>query len=405
MLRLSSIAATLVLASLVALGPLATDMYLPALPAMARALNATPQDVQLTLSVYMIGIVFAQLVYGPLADRFGRKPLLLVGLLLFTLASLGCALARSIEAMIVLRFLQALGGSAGPVLARAAVRDVHGPLGAARILSYLGAAAALAPAMGPIGGGYLLVAFGWPSVFIFLTAYGLAATALLWFALPEPLPPNLRQSIHPRAIARNYGYLFRHRVYVGYTLTCAFTFAGLFAFLSGASFVLIGFFGVAEQHFGYYFTLAVGGYVVGTMFAGQLTRRLGINRLLLIGCVIATLGGTLMVVLALAQVYTVLAVMLPMMLYMVGVGIVLPQSLAGAIAPFPQMAGSASALLGVVQMSVAAAAGVAVGHLHSGAPLAMAATIALMGAAGLVSFVALVWTPGRVARVCEARDG
>lgn len=404
MLRLNSTAATLVLAAFVALGPLATDMYLPALPAMAAALNAAPADVQLTLSVYMVGLALAQLVYGPLADRFGRKPLLLVGLLLFTLASLACALTRSIEAMIVFRLLQALGGSAGPVLARAAVRDVHDPLEAARILSYLGTATALAPALAPIGGGYLLVTFGWPSVFVFLAAYGLAATALLWFALPESLSPALRQSIHPVAIARNYRFLLRHRDYVGYTLACAFTFAGLFAFLSGASFVLIEFLGVSPQHFGYYFILAVGGYVTGTLFAGRLSRRLGINRLLLIGGVIATLGGALMAALALAKVFAPLAVMLPMMLYMMGMGIVRPQSMAGAIGPFPQMAGAASALLGVVQMSVAAAAGVVVGQLHSGTPLAMATTIALMGAAGLVSFVGLVWFPGRAPQACRARE-
>ncbi|MCO6441636.1 MAG: multidrug effflux MFS transporter [Nitrococcus mobilis] len=404
MLQLHSTAATLVLASFVALGPLATDMYLPALPAMATALDATPAEVQLTLSVYMIALALAQLVYGPLADRFGRKPLLLVGLVLFTLASLACALARSIEAMIVFRFLQALGGSAGPVLGRAAVRDVHGPLEAARILSYLGAATALAPALAPIGGGYLLVALGWPSVFLFLAGYGLVATALLWLALPEPLAPELRQSIHPVSIARNYRLLLQHREFVGYMLACAFTFAGLFAFLSGAAFVLIEFLGVSAQHFGYYFTLAVGGYIMGTLLAGRLSRRLGINRLLLIGGAIASLGGALMAALALAKVFAALAVMLPMMLYMIGVGIVLPQSTAGAIGPFPQMAGSASALLGMVQMSVAAAAGVLVGHLHSGSPLAMAAIIALMGTAGLASFFGLVWLPARAPRGCGVRE-
>ncbi|EAR20508.1 multidrug effflux MFS transporter [Nitrococcus mobilis] len=404
MLRLRSTAATLALASFVALGPLATDMYLPALPAMATALNATPAQAQLTLSVYMIAIALAQLVYGPLSDRFGRKPPLLVGLVLFTLASLACALAQSIEAVIAFRFLQALGGSAGPVLGRAAVRDVHGPLEAARILSYLGAATALAPALAPIGGGYLLAAFGWPSVFIFLAAYGLAATALLWLALPEPLAPAQRQSIHLHSIVRNYRFLLRHREFVGYMLACAFTFAGLFAFLSGAAFVLIEFLGISAQHFGYYFTLAVGGYITGTLFAGRLSRRLGINRLLLIGGVIATLGGALMAALALAQIFTALAVMLPMMLYMIGVGIVLPQSTAGAIGPFPQIAGSASALLGMVQMSIAAAAGILVGHLHSGTPLAMAAIIALMGTAGLASFFGLVWLPGRALQECSVKE-
>ena len=400
MLRLRSNAATLLLASFVALGPLATDMYLPALPAMAKAFDASPAEAQLTLSVYIIAVALSQLVYGPLSDRFGRKPLLLVGLVLFTVASLACAHARSIEAMIVFRFLQALGGSAGPVLGRAAVRDVHGPLEAARVLSYLSAATALAPALAPIGGGYLLLVLGWPSVFVFLSVYGLAATALLWFALPESLGPALRQSIHPRAIGRNYRFLLQQREYLGYTLACAFTFAGFVAFLSAAAFVLIEFMGVGAQHFGYYFTLGVLGYISGTLLAGRLSRRLGINRLLLIGSVVTTFGGALMVVLSLAQVFTTLAVMLPMTLYMMGLGIVLPQATAGAIAPYPRIVGSASALLGLVQMSMAAAAGVIVGHLHSGTSLGMATLIALMGAAGLASFIGLVWLPGRAPRGC-----
>ncbi len=396
MLQPKSTATTLLLAALVAVGPLATDMYLPALPAIGRALNADTDQVQLTLSIYMLGFALSQLIYGPLADRFGRKPVILVGLVLFVLATVGCALATSIEAMIVLRFLQALGGCAGPVLGRAAVRDIHGPREAARVLSHLATAMALAPALAPIAGGYLLVAAGWPSLFAVLAVYAVAITVLVAIALPEPLPANNRQPIRPGVILTNYTALLRSRTFVGYTLACGFVFGGLFAFLSGSSFVLIEFLGVPEQRYGLYFMLVVFGYMSGTIFAGQLSRRWGVNRLMLCGSLIACAAGIGMAVLSAANVYHVAAVIGPHMLFMMSVGIVMPQAMAGAIGPFPSMAGSASALLGFIQMAVAAGAGALVGILHDGTSHAMAFIIGLMGIGTLASFLLVARPAGQV---------
>ncbi|MGD8710065.1 MAG: multidrug effflux MFS transporter [Ectothiorhodospiraceae bacterium] len=408
MLRLASWQATLVLAALVAMGPLATDLYLPALPAIARDLGAGADQVQLTLSVYLIGFAVAQLVYGPVADRFGRKPVLFFGISLFILASIGCAYTESIEAMIALRFLQALGGCAGPVLGRAAVRDIHTPLEAARVLSYLGTAMALAPAVAPTIGGFLLVAFGWPSAFVAMAIYAIIIGAILIIAIPEPLAPELRQSIHPFAILRNYSILLRSREFLGYTLTNAAVFAGLFAFLSGSSFVLIEFLGVPEAQFGFYFALIPVSYMTGTLIAGRLSRELGVNRLLVAGTSCTAGGGLLIAALAVAHVYHVAAVLGPMMLFMVGVGIVMPQTLAGAVGPFPHMAGSASALYGFTQMTTASLVGAGVGHFHEGTSLSMAAGIGAMGIASLALFFTLVWLPMRVqsnAAVAPGDDG
>ncbi|WP_166266925.1 multidrug effflux MFS transporter [Marinobacter caseinilyticus] len=390
MLVLTSIWTTILLAAAVALGPLATDMYLPALPSMGANLNAGTDQIQLTLSIYMAGFAIAQLVCGPLADRFGRKPIMIGGFILFALASLGCALATSIDTLLLCRFLQALGGSAGPVLGRAAIRDIYTPREAARIMALLASIMALAPAVAPTLGGLLLGGFGWSSIFLALGIYSLVMALVIAFGIPEPLAPAHRQSLRPGHLLRNYRSIALDPSFVGYTLTNSLVFGGLFAFLSGSSFVLIDFLGVKAEHFGFYFASIVAGYILGNLTAMRLGRRLLPDQILLRGLMIATVGGTLMALLAWEKHFSVAAVMLPQAVFMIGVGMVLPQTMAGALANFPTMAGSASALFGCVQMAVAAAIGMLVGHLHTGTSLVMALTIASCGIAALIAYLALV---------------
>jgi len=185
-----SLLATAIIASLVAIGPLSTDMYLPAFPALMKAFNAEINQVQSTLSTFLVGFALAQLIYGPLSDRFGRKPVMLGGFLLFLFSSVAIVFADSIETLIWLRLFQAIGGSVGPVLGRAIVRDIHGPTEAARQLAYISTAMALAPAVAPILGGYLTIWYGWTSTFMFLAAYALIAIVLLGFKIPETAPPG-----------------------------------------------------------------------------------------------------------------------------------------------------------------------------------------------------------------------
>ena len=209
MLAPASIYTTALIASLVALGPLSTDMYLPAFPALKAAFSADIDQVQRTLSVFMLGFALAQLVYGPLSDRFGRKPVLAAGIGLFFLSSLGILFARSIEELTLLRLLQAIGGSAGPVLGRAMVRDIHGPRESARLLSYIATAMALAPAAAPVLGGFMTVWFGWSSIFLFLACYGLLGLVLLQLLVPETAPridrPSIAWSTGTPAASQNVG--------------------------------------------------------------------------------------------------------------------------------------------------------------------------------------------------------
>jgi len=386
----TSFACTLSIALLVALGPLATDMYLPALPGLTDAFATSAGRVQLTLSLFLAGFALAQIIYGPLSDRFGRKPVLLCGLSLFVLASIACALAESIEMLILARFVQALGGSAGPVLGRAMVRDIHGPLESARVLSHIGSAMALAPAFAPILGGYMSVYLDWPSIFWFLGLVGLLGAALLVFAIKETAPPEHR---HPRPIVTilgDYGRLLRDGGYLGYTLTCTLAYAGLFAFLSGSSFVIIEYFGVSEQHFGLLFMLVVAGYISGTLAGARLSRRYDFRRLVALGSALLLVAGGTMLAFALDRPERVMSIVLPMMVFMHGVGLVMPQSMAGALADYPHIAGSASGLLGFIQMTVAGIVGVAVGHGYDGTPVAMALAVAATGLLSLLVYLLLL---------------
>lgn len=377
---------TVLITLCVALGPLSTDMYLPALPSLTGFFETSIDKVQLTLSVFFLGFAFAQLIYGPLSDRFGRKPLLISGLSLFMLASIGCIFATSIEQLIFYRFLQAVGSCAGAVLGRAIVHDIYGAKHSAKVLSYISTAMALAPAIAPILGGYLNNLFNWQSIFIFLTIYGGISILLLIKNVPETCPEEKHHSIHPVLILRNFGFLLSHRSYVGYVLTCSFIFSGLFSFLSGSSFVLIEFLEVKSQHFGYYFMGIVFGYMTGTFIAGHLTLKWGINRLIIWGTSISAIAGIAMNSFALLEIYGVVFIIAPMYFFMVGVGIVMPQTMAGALAPFPKLAGTASSLLGFLQSITAAIVGTVVGHLYTGTPVVMTTSIALMGCLAFISF-------------------
>lgn len=389
MLKLTSPATIATLAALTALGPLATDMYLPAMPAMAEALGTGPEQVQLTLSFYMAGFALSQLFCGPLSDRFGRRPVMIGGFALFLAASLLCAFAPDIEWLLAGRFLQALGGAAGPVLARAAVRDIHEPLEAARMLSYMASTMAMAPALAPVVGAGLLLFFGWKSIFLLLAFYAVAMLAILIWLLPEPLPVERRQSIAPRAILANYRMLLGQRTFIGYTLTNATAFAGMFAYLSGSSFVLIEFMGVSPTLYGLLFILTVAGFFCGSLISGRYSRR-GSDRLIRHATRLCALGGVSMAILALFGVYSPWAVILPYIFYMVGFGIIMPQSMAGALAPNPQCAGSASSLFGFLQMTIAALGGALVGQLHDGTSLTMTLAIGLSGVLALLAYRGLV---------------
>jgi DHA1 family bicyclomycin/chloramphenicol resistance-like MFS transporter len=374
---------TLALGLLTGLGPVSTDMYLPSLPDIGRTFTASTASVQLTLSMFLLGFSAGQIFYGPISDKYGRKPVLLVGLGLFVAASALCASAVSIEMLIVARFLQALGASGPIVLARAIVRDLYEGPRAGRELSRMATIMGLVPAIAPTFGGLIHEFAGWRANFLTTLLIGLIAAGMVSLALPETLRSKSDKPLSPLGVLRGFRSLLAHRGYASYLVLAMLTFGGLFAFISGSSFVLQDHYGLSEFVFGLAFGTCVTGFITGAVIAARLAPRLGLDRLIGIGTVCLAAGGLIMLAAVLFGPEHPASVVVPMMLYMFGVAFVMPQAMAGALTPFPDRAGAAASLLGFVQMTFAAIVGIGVGHLLEGRAWPLPAAIASLGCASL----------------------
>ncbi len=379
MLRPNTFALTALLAALTAVGPLTTDMYLPSLPQIARALGASTAQVQFTISSYLIGFAIGQIVYGPFSDRHGRKPVLLAAVAVYCVATLGCALSTSIEMLIVARLIQAVGGSGGIVLARAIVRDLYSGARAGRELSVMASVMALAPVIAPIIGGTLQTVFGWQATFILLALSGLAGIALIYWLLPETLGKRAEHPVSLGSMLRSYRLVASNRCYLAYVALVALSFAGLFAWISGASFVLQNLYGLSPFRFGFAFAVGSIGYMIGSALAAKLVARYGLDVTAGIGSAANAVGGVGMVVSVAAGVGSAAFIVLPMAVYLAGMGMVLSQGIAGAMSPFPERAGAASSLLGFVQQTTAALCGAVVGVLLGQTAWPLAGAVAAMG--------------------------
>ncbi len=341
MLKSDQPALTLLLGALVAIAPLAMDIYLPSMPSMTYALHATSDEVQLTLSVYMFGWGAAQLLGGPLSDRFGRRPALLGGLVLFTLASVACALAPNIGSLIVARFFQAVSMATVAVVPRAVVRDLHSGDRAAHMLSTMMLVLGIAPVVAPVLGAELHVWLGWQANFAFVALYGALAWVAVQFGLPETLQTPDPSALDPSAMVGNWRRALASRRYVGFLLTIAFSMAGLFAFLAGSAFVFVEGLGKGERVFSMYFGLVMLGTFVGSTLARRALHRTGLEQLVQGGTMLLLLAGIAMAALAWLGVHHPLAIIAPMFVFMAAYMWTVPQATAGALTPFPEIAGSA----------------------------------------------------------------
>lgn len=369
------------LAALVALGPLSVDMYLPAMPAMMRAFGAEIGQMHLTLSSYLTGFALFHLACGPLADRYGRKPILIGGTVLFVIACIGCSRSETVGELLWFRFLQGIGACVGPTLARAVARDIFGPTGAARALSLIAMLMALAPAVAPTLGGVLLLVLPWPSVFIFLGCYGAVMILLIRVFLPESLPR--KQSLHPVAIARNYAELLVDPFFLTVTLSSALIYAGLMVYLACSSFVYIDMLGVPVEYFGIIFLGSVLGYMGGSALSARLSRHRDSEQIMQLGILLATGATVLLLACSYRWPESVLALVLPMIPYSLAMGLVLPHAMAIALRPFPHIAGTASALLGFIQMSLSAGASALSGIFLTTTPQPMVWMMVLISSAAL----------------------
>ena len=372
------------------LAPLSIDMYLPSFPALGEEFGATAAQVQLTLSGFILGFAIGQLCYGPLSDRFGRRPVLLSGICLYVGMTVLCAASGDIEMFTLFRFLQAVGGGAGAVLSRAIVRDRYSGAEMARAMSLMLTVILFAPMVAPIIGGYLLVWVGWRAVFWVLAVIGLAAILVVAFGIEETLPRNRRSAPGVGSLLRGYGAVFGHRRALGYILSGGLSFAALFAFLSGAAFVFIEHYGLAPQHMGYVFTLNVVGVMAGGWVNSRLVMRRGVREMTTVGAALLFVGALALFVLVAFDVAGMWGAVAGIFAFTLPLNMINANSAAGALEYFPHHAGTASAVVGAVRYGFGALSGICVGLLHDGTAMPMATVIFGCSAASAIIAVAMV---------------
>jgi DHA1 family bicyclomycin/chloramphenicol resistance-like MFS transporter len=372
-----------------AMAPLSVDIYLPALPMLQKSFAADQARTLLTLSAFLVGFGTGQLFLGPLSDRVGRKRPLLGGLVLYVIASVGCASADSIGAIILWRFLQAVGGCAVPVMVQAMVRDLFDRDQGARVLSLNMLVMGIAPIAAPLIGGQVIVWFDWRAIFWVLAAFG--GLALICSAmLPETLSPARRNRAHPTAMILGYAELVRSRRYVGYVVGLGFYYCALFGFIAGSPFVYIEHFGVSPQYYGFLFGVNIVGMMAGSFTNARVVLRRGSDTLLRIGLFIGLAGALLLAVTGTLGLGGIAGIAIPSFIILSMLSMISANAVSGALALFPHRAGAASALLGALQFGMGALSGAVVGWLADGTPGPMSAVMAASVAIALALNLALV---------------
>ena len=402
--RLQRLRFFLIIGSLTAFATLSIDMYLPALPAISAEFRTGPSDVQLTLTTFLVGMALGQLLVGPISDSVGRRPPLYIGLAVYALASIGCAVAPSVYALAGLRLLQGMAGASGVVISRAIVRDLHSGIAAVRYFSLLMLITGLGPILAPTLGAQILRFTSWRGMFVVLAAVGVLVPLAVATGLRETLPPERRRSGGLRDSMAAFRELFADRTFVGYTLTVALSFATIFAYIGGSSFVLQGLYGISPQQYAIVFGVNGIGLVAANQLNRQLVGRIAPLRLLT--------GGSLMLAAAALVILVVVTVgglglawiLVPLFVVMFSLGFVMPNATGLALTRHPRAAGTASALLGALQMASGAAAAPLAGIAGPNSALPMALVMALFGVGASASLLLRRRTVRSVASPASAVD-
>jgi DHA1 family bicyclomycin/chloramphenicol resistance-like MFS transporter len=376
--------------ALTAIAPLSIDMYLPSFPSIAAELSALGR-VELTLAAFFIGVALGQLFYGPVSDRFGRKPPLYAGLALFALASTGAALSHSIEALITWRFLQGLGGCAGMVIARAVVRDRCEPQEAARAFSLLMLVMGLAPILAPLLGSFLLKVASWRALFAVLALFASLCLFAIWKTLAESHDTRDVPPLRLGRVLSDYGRLLQHRPFMAYTLSSGLAFSGMFAYIAGSPFVLMQLQGLTPTQYGWVFGSNAFGLIAASQVNIRLLRRYDMRTILQGGLWVAAGAGCFLVTLAALQWLSLPLLLAGLFVFIASMGLVAPNGGAAALADQSARAGTASALMGALQFSLATLTGASMSLWHDGTAMPL---VSVMCFCGVVSAL----LPGRLLR-------
>lgn len=383
-----SVGIILLLAFLAAIGPLSIDTYLPSLPAIAADFGANSSAAQQSVTAFFVGIAAGQLIAGPLSDRYGRRPILLIGFGLFFITCIACALAPNIETLIYARLLQGLSAAVSPAAGRAMVRDIWEGNEAARAMSYITMAMVVAPLLAPMIGGVIMSYWEWRTIFWFLLAFAALALALVLIRLPETNGPEKRGDVRLPDYFRAYGRVLSEQQSWAYLLCGGFSLATMFAYITGSPFVYIEIFNVPEAYFGFFFGLNVVGLFVGNLINARLVTRFGYLTMLVAGVTTTLIGALLLLFTSYFAIGGIVAVVIGLFIAVAPASMVGSNSTVGLMNKFPRNAGAAMGVFGVAQFGLGAAASFLVGVFYTGTPVAMALAMAITAAC---SFLAMLW--------------
>lgn len=376
----------IILGLLSAIGAFSIDTYISGFPSIANDFHVSIETVSYSISSFFLGICIGQMICGPLLDRFGRRKPLLIGLFLYTLASVGCALSNSIEMLIVVRFFQALGGCVGIVAPRAIVRDVFPLKDIAKIFSLLVLVLGVSPIIAPTIGSYLIIAFGWHSVFWLQVIIGIALLITVFFFLPESRPGDVSMSLHPKVVSTKFFRIFIDAQFITYALCGAVVSAGLYAYLAGSSAVFMKIYGVSEQQYGYIFGMTAAGLIGSSQLNTLALRKKSSSSIIQTVLPIQAVFGIILLGLSIFGWHTFYSMLLLVLGFISCQGFIHPNTSALSLAPFSKDAGSASALMGAIQMSFGALATALIGWLGNGTSLPLTAIMACCPIIALLIF-------------------
>ena len=376
------------LGALAAIGPFSIDMYLPGFPAIAADLDTDISHVGLSLTSYFIGISVGQIIYGPLIDRFGRKKPLSIGLLIYMVAAVGCALSPDVYWLIGLRLLLALGGCVGMVAGRAVVRDLFPPAETAKVFSSLILVMGVAPIIAPTLGGYVTATLGWRYIFYLLAVIGGAMLLMISRFLPESKGPDPAVSLKPGRVFTEYMQVFKEPSFISYAIAGSISFAGMFAYISGSPFVFMEYFALSETFYGWLFGLNAFGFIAGSQLNRLWLKTKSPSFVALRSGICLTIVGALLAIGSLMDILGPTGTFALIFFFLFFLGFLAPNTTALTLEPFTRYIGSASAMLGSLQMIAGALASALVSSLHNGTPVPM--TLVMAGSAGIALVALLV---------------
>ena len=396
--RAASAFLTTLLGVLIGLTALGMDMFLPSVPAISQAFGSEPGAAQLVITTYLLGLATGQFAWGPLADRFGRKPVLMAALALFFASSVACATADSLSSIVLLRFAQGVGMSGGPVIARSVVRDLAAHEEAAHLLGRMTVVFGFFPVLGPLAGAQVLSLGGWSAVFWLYAGIATVLLAIVALRFPETAPPE-RPAISAVRIAERYALLLRDRRFVAPLATALCAQMGILAFVASSSLVLVQALKLTPTAFSVLFSAVMIGQMAGGFLGSRLVLRLGIERMVRLGARLVLAASMALAVLVFAGIAHWSAIVLPMLAYILGGALLIPNTTAAALTPFPGIAGAASSLLGVLPFALGALVSALLGAAFDGTARPLALAVAIAGA-GVFACERLLFSP--VARASRA---